>query len=133
MSHWYERMTELREEKHKKQQDIADEIGVDYTAYNRYENGNTQNISRGLEKKLLKFFSMEEVKYIKLGVAISQEGDENCSVYGDNNNIKNGFVNDDARSYKKLPSEIQTIVDVLIKMDTKRRLDVLHCVLELRD
>jgi phage repressor protein C with HTH and peptisase S24 domain len=57
----------MREGKGKKQEEVADLMGIHYTAYNRYENGKTQNISRALEKKLLLAFSPDEVEYIKYG------------------------------------------------------------------
>ena len=67
MSFWYDRLTEIREQKKLQQKDIADKMGIDYTAYNRYERGKTENISRTLYKKLLLAFSQNEVDYIKTG------------------------------------------------------------------
>ena len=70
MSQWYERMSEIRENINSTQQEIAELMGIDYTAYNRYENGNTQSISRSLRKKLSKAYSEKDFHYIETGVTV---------------------------------------------------------------
>jgi len=133
MSKWYERMTSLREEKGTKQQEIADVLGIDYTSYNRYENGKTTNISRSFEKKLLKYFTSNEVEYIKNGGEKPQKETKviNQSFTLSTNNKDKEIEN--RLMPQSLAPDILNIVDMLKDIDKIERRKVLRFVLDLQD